>query len=187
MSATDIRKKMYRKLTDAHDIAEPAQRSEIKVTLLDLPTAIQEQGHRDWASITESQEDNTDTRERTESSAGTEIDASEDDFNDHAESHGVKWDAPAVIDLLPPAGAGDGTITREGPGAPRSRGDTADATGESENEEGNQQTEGACGVTDCVLDDGGDGLTGWDVCQHGDFGKHEADGDQEAKTGKHVH
>lgn len=89
-----------------------------------------------------------------------------------------------MVDLGPPLGTGNGTVTGEGPDTSRGSGGAADTADDSEDHEGEDQAKGTAGGANGALDDGGHGLGAAD--ELGDVGKHEDQGDEEEETGKGV-
>lgn len=88
--------------------------------------------------------------------------------------------------LLPPLGARDGAITREGPGAAgRGRG-AGDAAEDGQHHEGNEQGDGTARGPDGGLDDGGRGLAGGQGDQHGEVGQHKHERHQKQQAADRV-
>lgn len=137
-------------------------------------------------SVRGSQANDTNTGEGVEGSAGAEVDDTENDLDNHAEHHGVQGNVQLGVDLLPPAGTRDGTVTSESPGATRGGGCATNAAKDGQNNKGEEKSKGTARGSHGILDDGGDGLTGSQVDQVGDVGEYENEGDEEQETGQGV-
>lgn len=134
--------------------------------------------------IRSSQADDTDTREGVESSGRAKVNDTEDNLNNHAKHHGVERHIELVVDLGPPSGARDSTITSKGPGASGGGSGATNTAHESQNHEREAQAKGTTRGTNSRLDDDGDGLGRED--EFLDVGEDEDDGDEEKETSKGV-
>lgn len=174
-------------LTETDDVTEQTEWSKVEAAVLDIPSLSENKGDRNWASVTKGQEHDTDTGEGVIRGSGAEVDKTEQEFDYHAEEHRVQGDVVETgFDLLKPLGAGDGSITGEGPDASGCRSYTTYTTDDTENQQRDEQAEGSGGVAGGGFENGRNGLTGCEIRQVGDIGEHKRDGDQKGKTGQGV-
>lgn len=170
--------------TNSDDVADSTKMAKIELALADLlPSA--EQADGDGGSIGSRQANDTNTREGVESGSGTKVDDSEDDLHNHAEHHGVEGHVELLVDLDPPLGARDGTVTSKGPGAARRGSGAANAAHDGEDHDGEEKTNGTARRSNGGLDDGGHGLSGdkfGELLQIGND-KDERDEEEEASNG----
>lgn len=153
--------------------------------ILDLLTASHERD-KDGSSVTQCQANDTNTREGVESGGSTEVDETESDLDHHAEHHGVDWDIEVGVDDPPQLVAGNGTVTREGPGSARRSCRAADTAKQTEDEKGNKKSDGTSGGPYGFLDDDRRRLAGQKTCEHGLVGQYEDERDKKDEAGNGV-
>lgn len=172
-------------LTERDDVGGDTELAEVEGAADKVGAAVEETD-TNGNGVRGSQANDTNTGEGVEGSAGAEVDDTENDLDNHAEHHGVQGNVQLGVDLLPPAGTRDGTVTSEGPGATRGGGGAADTAKDGQDDERKEESKGTARCSHGVLDDGGDGLTGSQVDQVGDVGEHENERDEEQETGQGV-
>lgn len=72
----------------------------------------------------------------------------------HTEHHGVEGHVESLVDLDPPLGARDGTITSKGPSATRRGSGAANTAHDGEDHDGDEKANGTARRADGGLDDG---------------------------------
>jgi len=103
------------------------------------------------------QEDDSDTAESVEGSIRTEVDKPKDELNGHAEHHRIERNIQLGADLLPVSGTGDGSVSGESPRTARSGSCATNATEEGQDQEWHCQRKGPAVISDCDLQDVGNG------------------------------
>lgn len=171
-------------LTKSKDVGNQTEDAEVKAAVLDILTTAEDQRDGNGACITHGQEDDTNTGKGVVGSLGAEVDQTEADLDDHAKDEGIEGDVQLLMDSLPPARAGNTTITGKGPSAARGSGDTADTTNETEHEKRDHQTKSPDAAAKGMLENDG-GRLGF-VQDIGDRRHDEAEGNQEEQTGDEV-
>lgn len=149
-----------------------------------LPSAEQTNGN--GSSICGCQANDTDAGEGVEGGGRAKVDDSEDDLYNHAEHHGVERHIQSLVDLDPPLGARDGTITSKGPSATRRSGGAANTAHDGEDHDGNEKAHGTARRADGGLDDGRHGLSGNKLGETLQVVNDEDERDEEQKAGNGV-
>lgn len=172
-------------LTNGDDVAESTKMAEIELAPADLlPSAQQTDGN--GSSVCGCQANDTDAGEGVEGGGRAKVDDSEDDLYHHTEHHGVERHVQSLVDLDPPLGAGDGTITSKGPGATRRGRGAANTAHDGEDHDGNEQANSTARRADGGLDDGGHGLGGNELGESLQVVNDEDERDEEQEAGKGV-
>lgn len=144
-------------LTNCDNVAESTKVAEIELAPADLlPSAQQTDGN--GSSICGRQANDADAGEGVEGGGRAKVDDSEDDLYHHAEHHGVERHVQSLVDLDPPLGAWDGTITSKSPSATRRGGGAANTAHDGEDHDGDEEANGTARRADGGLDDGRHGL-----------------------------
>lgn len=166
------------------NVAKDTKLAEVKGSLLDLLAAGKET-NGDGGGVGSSQANDTDTGEGVEGGGRAKVEDTEDNLDNHAEHHGVEGNVELVVDLGPPSGTRDGTVTSKGPGASGGGGGATNTAHDGQNDKGEAQAKGTTGGANGTLDDDGCGLgvhnESWDV-----VGENEDDGDKEEEASKGV-
>ena len=110
--------------------------------------AASEEVDGDGNDVGDGEEDDAGAAESVESSGGSEVDQAEENLDASAEQHGVERHIKLSVDLAPPAGAWDGTITREGPDTARGSGGASNTTQDGENHDGHTESECTAFISD---------------------------------------
>lgn len=153
--------------------------------VLEILATAEEEGASHGKCITESQEDDTHTRECTEGCGRTEVDQSKKQFDNHSQKQRVEGNFQPPVHDLEPSRTRNGTVTSKSPSASRGGGHTGDATADTQDNNGDAQAERTDLVSSRVEEDGGHGVA--QFRQHASVRENERDGDHEGKTGDHVH
>ena len=136
-------------LTNRDDVGNDAtDRAEVERRANEVLAAAEE-GDADGHNVAQVQEDDTNTVEGVESGVGAEVDEGEEDLEDEAANHAVERDAHAEVDLLEPAGSGQGTVTGKGPNTARGCGGASNAAEDSKDHERAGEDESAGFAADC--------------------------------------
>lgn len=188
LQAVEVSKKRttegWGRRTKSKNVSDQANDAKVEAAILDILTTAEDQRDGDGTGVTGGQEDDADAGEGVVGGLGTEVDGTEADLDDHAENQGVEGDIKLLVDGLPPARAGDTSITGKGPGAARSGSDTTNTADDAEHQQGDHQAEGTDVVTDGILEDDGGGLVGVD--ESADGWHHKAERDEEEQTSEEV-
>lgn len=172
-------------LTNCDNIAESTKVAEIELAPADLlPSAEQTNGN--GSSICGCQANDTDAGESVEGGGRAKVDDSEDDLYNHAEHHGVERHVQRLVDLDPPLGARDGTITSKCPSATRRGGGAADTAHDGKDHDGKEKANGTARRADGGLDDGRHGLGGNKLSEPLQIVNDEDERDEEQKAGNGV-
>ena len=154
--------------------------------MFDILAAPKEKGACHRRSVTESQENDTNTGERTESRRRSEIDQAQKQFDDHSQDQSIEGDSEGLVHLAKEGRKRNCTVTSESPCATRSRSDACDATADTQNQNGNSQAECADIVARSVKEDCRDRVIRLrQVVEI--LGEDKRNGDDIAETSNHVH
>lgn len=173
-------------LTDSDNVEEPTELAEVELASLDTLAALHhrdEDGH----GVRRGEADDTNAREGVKGRSRAKVDDTEDDLDSHREHHGVEGNIQLGVDLAPPLGAGDGTVTREGPGAARGGGGAGGTAENAEDNDDHEKTESAAGRTNSRLDDRRRRLAGGEGDELGKVGEDEHEGHEEEEATNRVH
>lgn len=172
-------------LTNSDTVAESTKGTEVVNTSLQVSSATEEVDN-DWDSVGDGQEDDTGSREGIEGGGGTKVDQCEQDLDNHAKHHCVQWHIKLGVDLLPPLGSGDSTITSESPGSTGGGSGAADTADDGENHDWDEESEGAAGVADGISDNVWSWLARGETDKGLEVWKDKDQWDQEEETAKGV-
>lgn len=153
--------------------------------MLDIFATTEEEGASHRGGVTEGQENNTNTRERTESRTRSKGNQTEKQLDYHTQQQGVEGNTQGLVDDLEPPRARNGTVTRERPGAAGIRRHASDTTAHTEEKDGYAQAESTGAVAGGRQEDSGNGVAQFG--QRTGIRKNERNGDNVGETGNHVH